>query len=113
VEGIISKTREGKIKWEGSPSTLIAIVPGLQLTFVRSSNALAGILGTLQGINWDRFSVRLTTGEELVLVDKPKDITTLPPGERKIIEAVQRLYSAAQTTGSSSLDKAIDVIDKL
>ena len=120
VQTIIEKTRAGKITWERTPSSLVANVPGMQLSFVRASSQysqLASILGV--GSEWDIFSIRSHHGGEIMKVEQPAPSLLLgtppsaPPPRSKLVQAVDELYSVANVKGQGDVDKAINVIKNL
>jgi hypothetical protein len=122
VESITEKTRLGKIVWQSSPSSLVAVVPPMQMNFVRSTtvNALANRL--LGGGTWDIFSIRRQDGTEILKVEQPSNLWAVPRGgasppepvtRSKLIQAVDSLYSIAASKGQGDIDNAINVIKNL
>jgi hypothetical protein len=119
VEKIAEKTRMGKIVWERTPSSLVATAPGMQISFVRSSSALDSALQSLGlGSSWDIFSIRNRQGAEIMKVDQPSLPTfglpaSTSPARSKLLEAVDALYSTANSRGQGDIDKALNVIKNL
>jgi hypothetical protein len=117
VEKIAEKTRMGKIVWERTPSSLIATAPGMQISFVRSSPW--GALDSMVGGWWEIFSIRSKQGAEIMKVEQPSSIayfgvpTSTPPPRSKLLEAVDALYSTANSRGQGDIDKALNVIKNL
>jgi hypothetical protein len=118
VESIIEKTKSGRIAWERtSSSSLVANVPGMQINFVRSPSVLLGRL--LGGSGWEMFTIRSQQGAELVKVQQPSIFMygtspkAPPPPRSKLLQAVDTLYSIADTKGEGDIDKAINVIKNL
>lgn len=116
VEKIAEKTRMGKIVWEGTPSSLVATAPGMQMSFVRSSSVLGDILG---GGGWEMFSIRSQQGAEIMKVEQASsgvlfgNASATPPPRSKLLEAVDALYTVANSRGRGNIDKALNVIDNL
>ncbi len=114
VEKIAEKTRMGKIVWNGTASSLVATAPGMQMSFVRSSSWRESILGG----GWEIFSIRSQQGTEIMKVEQPSQQTfglpasTQPP-RSKLLEAVDALYSVANSRGQGDIDKALNVIKNL
>jgi hypothetical protein len=117
VENVIEKTRLGKITWAKTGSTLVANVPGMQLSFVRSSSPYASILAG--GGAWDVFSIRSQQGSEIMKVEQSATLfwaatpPTAPPPRGKLLETVDRLYSIADAKGQGDIDNAINTIKNL
>jgi hypothetical protein len=115
VEKIAEKTRMGKIVWERTPSSLVATAPGMQISFVRSSSWWESILGG----GWEIFSIRSQQGAEIMKVEQPSGLPTFgmpastPPPRSKLLEAVDALYSTANSRGQGDIEKALNVIDNL
>jgi hypothetical protein len=118
IENITEKTKSGKIIWEKTPGTLVANVPGMQLSFVPATS-FAAILGG--GGAWDIFSIRNLQGSEIMKVEQSVGNIFLTPApspapspRSKLLQAVDALYSVAEAKGQvSELDKAIHVIKNL
>jgi hypothetical protein len=115
VEKIAEKTRMGKIVWERTSSSLVATAPGIQMSFVRSFSVLGDILG---GGGWEIFSIRSLQGTEIMKVEQPSQPTfglaaSTPPPRSKLLEAVDALYSVANSRGQGDIDKALNVIRNL
>ena len=112
VEKIAEKTRMGKIVWNGTASSLVATAPGMQMSFVRSSSPLGNILG-----GWEIFSIRSQQGAEIMKVEHPSSGVLVPTPLRlprgKLLEAVDGLYSVANSRGQGDIDKALNVIKNL
>jgi hypothetical protein len=123
IENIVAKTELGKIPWEKTPSTLVANVPGMQLSFVRSSASAWSILGGSSS-GWDIFSIRNQQGSEIMKLEQPlanfwamtppNAPPPAPPPRSKLLQAVDTLYAIAETKGQvGEIDKAINVIKSL
>lgn len=122
VEKIAEKTRMGKIIWERTPSSLVATAPGMQMSFVRSSSSpldsMYG-LGLGAGGGWEIFSIRSQQGAEIIKVEQPSSATlfgaptSTPPPRSKLLEAVDALYSTANSKGQGDIDRALNVIKNL
>jgi hypothetical protein len=120
VEKIAEKTRMGKIVWERTPCSLVASAPGMQMSFVRPSSGLESALLSLGvGGGWEIFSIRSQQGAEIMKVEQPSNIayfgvpTSTPPPRSKLLEAVDALYSTANSRGQGDIDKALNVIKNL
>ncbi|MGB8916236.1 MAG: hypothetical protein WCC89_05220 [Candidatus Sulfotelmatobacter sp.] len=121
VEKIAEKTRMGKIVWERGPSSLVATAPGMQLSFVRSSPGIESALLSLGlgGGSWEMFSIRSQQGAEIMKVEQPSSLAyfgvpgSAPPSRGKLLEAVDALYSTANSRGHGDIDKALNVIKNL
>jgi hypothetical protein len=119
VEKIAEKTRLGKIVWERTRSSLVATAPGMQISFVRSSVPIEGMHGLdIVTGGWEIFSVRSQQGAEIVKVEQPSLPVfglpaSTPPPRSKLLEAVDALYSTANSRGQGDIDKALDVIKNL
>jgi hypothetical protein len=121
VEKIAEKTRMGKIVWERTSSSLVATAPGMQMSFVRSSAPIEGVLlrlGLGGGGGWEIFSIRSQQGAEIVKVEQPSlPVFGLPAStplpRSKLLEAVDALYTTANSKGQGDIDKALDVIKNL
>lgn len=122
IENITEKTKSGKIAWEKTPSTLVANVPGMQLSFVRSSPSYLTALGG--GGEWDLFSIRTQQGSEIMKVEQPllpfwaatppSEPPFAPPARSRLLQAVDALYLVADTKGQvNQIDNAIHVIKNL
>jgi hypothetical protein len=122
VENITEKTKSGKIVWEKTPSSLIATVPGMQISFVRAApSAWSSLMGSTG--SWDMFSIRSQNGAEIMKVEQPPTTWLIapppgtaestPPPRGKLAQAVDALYEIADTRGSCDIDKAINVIKNL
>jgi hypothetical protein len=112
VEKIAEKTRQGKIVWEKTTSSVVATAPGMQLSFVRSFSPLAGEFG-----GWEIFSVRSQQGTEILKVEQTSGLpyfgvpaSAPPPPRNQLSEAVDSLYSTASSRGPGDIDKALQVI---
>jgi hypothetical protein len=121
VEKIAEKTRMGKIVWQRTASSLVATAPGMQLSFVRSSSSpldsMYG-LGLGAGGGWEIFSIRSQQGAEIMKVEQPSQPTfglpsSTPPPRGKLLEAVDALYSTANSRGQADIDKALNAIKNL
>jgi hypothetical protein len=119
VEKIAEKTRRGKIVWERTTSSLVATAPGMQMSFVRSGLESALLSLGLAGGSWEIFSIRSQQGAEIMKVEQPSNLayfgvpSSTPPPRSKLLEAVDELYSTANSRGQGDIDKALDVIKNL
>jgi hypothetical protein len=120
VENIIEKTKSGKIAWQKSGSSLFANLPAMQLSFVRSNNALLDrMLDALGGSGWNMFSIRRTTDNfEILKVEQTLKLLPPPPApskpvRSKLLQKVDDLYALADAKGQGEIDKAIDAIKNL
>jgi hypothetical protein len=120
VEKIAEKTRMGKIVWERTSSSLVATAPGMRMSFVRSSSGIEMALQSLGiGSSWEMFSIRSQQGVEIMKVEQPSSMayfgvpTLTPPPRGKLLEAVDALYSTANSKGQGDIDKALNVIKNL
>jgi hypothetical protein len=111
VRSIAEKTRLGKIAWERTPSSLVATAPGMQISFVRSSPW--GALDSLVGGWWEIFSIRSLQGTEIMKVEQPSGAVLGLLSRGKLLEAVDELYSTANSRGQGDIDKALKVIKNL
>lgn len=125
VQNITEKTRSGRIVWQrSSPSSLVATVPGMQISFVRSGS-FSPFSTLLGGPGWEVFSIRNLQGNEIVKLQQPSTIIfsvapasgsafpPVPPPRTKLQQAVDELYSVADTKGEGDIDKAIKVVKNL
>lgn len=120
VDSIIEKSKAGKIGWRRNTSSLVATLPSMQLSFVRSSLAADSLFGSfLSSIGvWDVFSVRKADGTELLKVEQPQVNPLLvgagpPPSRSKLVQAVDTLYSIANAKAQGEIDNAIRAIKNL
>lgn len=122
VGEIAEKTRTGKIVWQRTPSSLVATAPGVQMSFVRSSSSpfdTAYGLGLGAGTGWEIFSIRSQHGAEIMKVEQPSSSVifgapaSTPSARSKLLEAVDALYSTANSKGQGDIDKALKVIKNL
>jgi hypothetical protein len=123
VNSITEKTKAGKIVWAKTPSSLVANVPGMQMSFVRSAPPMNAALASLGvGSGWEIFSIRSPHGAEIMKAEQPaKWLVAPPPGttastpppRSKLVQAVDALYSIADVKGEGDIDKAISVIKNL
>lgn len=119
VVRIINKTQSGKIRWERTSSSLVANIPGMQLSFVRSPTPALNALSTIMGVktsDWELFSIRSPGGAEIFKVEAPAKnvLTGTSKGPRtRLIDMIDELYAIADSKGKGDIDKAIDVIKNL
>jgi hypothetical protein len=120
IQNVIEKTKLGKITWQKAANSLVANVPGMQLSFVRSAaNSWTAILGG--GGGWDIFSIRSQQGAEIIKVEQlvgniffPPTTTPVPTERSKLLQTVDTLYAVADAkVESGEIDKAINVIKNL
>jgi hypothetical protein len=69
---------------------------------------------------WEIFSVRSQQGVEILKVEQPSSLAyfgipleSMPTPRSKLLEAVDALYSVANSRGKSDIDKALNVIKNL
>jgi hypothetical protein len=118
VQAITAKTRERKIVWSKTSTVLLAAAPGgMQLSFVFNPSMLSFV----SGIDWELFTIRDSSGNEILKVqnEKPPILPLTPaqvPGastKEPVVDAVDELFRTVGERAKDDIDKAIDLIDKM
>lgn len=111
VVKITLKTRLKRIAWQKTGTGATASIPGgLQFSFVFSPNPFTPFGATL---NWQLFTVRRASGEELLKVESAIGLQMLIQQPTPLQTAVSGLFEAVQASASDDLDNAINIVDKV
>ncbi|MHB8524617.1 MAG: hypothetical protein ACYDD2_00445 [Candidatus Acidiferrales bacterium] len=114
VQKVAQKTKEGKIKWAKTKTTLTAsIAGGLVFNFVLSYDALLAVVGG--GMDWQLFTVKKENGEELVKVENISGVQLILSGAyaSPLQQAAKELFRTIRNAGNPEIDDAIAKIERL
>jgi hypothetical protein len=110
TRSLLEKTRQGKIPWIKQGNALTATIPsGVQTNFVLSPVSLLG-----SSSNWELFTVRDRSGNELVRIGNPSFAAMLVgQAVNPLADAANELFKAVYGAVGDDLDRAINAIKKL
>jgi hypothetical protein len=109
VNGLLEKTRQGKISWSKQGTAITATLPnGIAANFVLAPNLYTW------ATSWQLFTVRDIQGNELIRVNSSGiSVASAMGGGSPLIVATNELFKAVHGFAGDDLDRAIDSLKKL
>lgn len=112
VKELTGKTKEGKVRWATQQNAVTAKLPrGLEVNFVTQSSLVGGKY-------WQLFTLRDSTGNELIRIAPPALLPFLKPSTiateaPPLAQAVDDLFATVNRSADDDLDQAISTIKNL